>query len=135
MQFATDLVISHKTVMMAVDRLDYRAGTNAAPVNGLQIARAAHGMVNSYPGASEYLLKRLRILSEIMRLSRQLRGCVQSYGGSKLPGKLRDRLQVFFYRLLIPLGIWRFRVIDHIIIHDNSCSIRHRPSGQTVLQT
>ena len=77
----------------------------------------------------------MSLFGEIMRLSRQLRGCVQSYGGSKLPGKLRDRLQVFFYRLLIPLGIWRFRVIDHIIIHDNSCSIRHRPSGQTVLQT
>ena len=76
--------------MMAVDRLDYRAGTNAAPVNGLQIARAAHGMVDPYPGAAEFLLKRLRVLSEIMRLSRQLRGSVQSYGGSKPLGKLRD---------------------------------------------
>ena len=76
--------------MMTVDCLDDRAGTNAAPVNGLQIARAAHGMVNSYPGASEYLLKRLRILSEIMRLSRQLRGRSQTHGCPKLLGKLRN---------------------------------------------
>ena len=91
-QFATDLVISHKTVMMTVDCLDYRAGTNAAPVNGLQITRAAHGVVDPWPGTVEHLLKRLRVLSEIMCLSRQLRGSLQSYGGSKPLGKLRNCL-------------------------------------------
>lgn len=29
-QFTSDFIVSHKTVMMAVDRLNYRAGANAA---------------------------------------------------------------------------------------------------------
>ena len=91
MQFTSDFIVSHKTVMMAVDRLNYRAGANAAPVNGLQIARAAHGVVHPpCPDTSEHLLKRLRVLSEIMRLSRQLRGRVQTNGCPKLLGTLRD---------------------------------------------
>ena len=92
MQFATDLVVSHKTVMMAVDRLDDRTRANAAPVNGFQIARAAHGVVNSNSSTAEYLLKRLRVLSEIMRLSRQLCGRGQTHGRPKLLGKLRNCL-------------------------------------------
>ena len=92
MQFASDLVVSHKTVMMAIDCLDDRTGVNAAPVNGFQIARAAHGVVDPCSGAAEYLLKRLRVLSEIMRLSRQLCGRSQTHGRPKLLGKLRNCL-------------------------------------------